>query len=95
MKNWPYLVLHISSTGTDFPPEPKPRARVHPKREASLAKHHQQLVRPAHRLPHLRVASDDVVCRHKYASNERHWRTNQFACHQVNYHSVLEEVFVI
>ncbi len=41
-----------------------------PERETSVAEHHQLLVRPTHRLPHLRLALDHLLHRHQPAGDD-------------------------
>ena len=55
------------AAGARLPAEPQSGARQHPEREAGAAQHDQLVVRPADRIPDLRVAADDVVQQHERA----------------------------
>jgi hypothetical protein len=65
------MIIFILFSGTHFPSQPQPGARLDPEREAGAAEHHQLILRPAHRVPHLRVPLDDLLRRHEQAGEQR------------------------
>lgn len=50
-----------ATAGAGVPEKPKPRARQHPERQAGSEEHDQLVLRPAHRVPHLRLAADHLL----------------------------------
>lgn len=57
---WP---MGRAAAGAGLPAQPKPGAREHPERQAGPAQHDQLILRPAHRLPHLRVPPHHLLRR--------------------------------
>lgn len=75
-----------------LPAQSKSGARLDTEREAGVAQHHQQLVRPADRLPDLRVAPDDQLRRDERAALLDHRWPAQSRRHQEQRAEAVAEV---